>query len=70
MNSFDYTKQELDYINENARFNNRQQKIFDSLTSLSGRQKIYTIAMEMNLSERTVCREIQNIKNKINKLHK
>ena len=68
MNNFDYTKQELDYINNNARFNIRQQEIFDRLTNLSGRQKIYTIAMEMHLSERTISREIKFIKDKIKKL--
>lgn len=70
MSQFDYTKQELDYINENARFNDRQQDIFNRLTHRSGRQTIYKIAIEMNLSERTVSREIKNIKNKINKLQK
>lgn len=68
MSRFDYTQQELDYINQNARFNNRQQDIFNRLTQQSGRQKIYTIAMEMNLSERTVSREIKIIKDKISKL--
>lgn len=68
MSNFDYTRQELDYINNNAPFNNRQQEIFNRLTSRSGRQKIYTIAMEMNLSESTISREIRTIKNKINKL--
>lgn len=68
MSNFDYTRQELDYINNNALFNNRQQEIFNRLTSKSGRQKIYTIAMEMNLSESTISREIRTIKNKINKL--
>lgn len=68
MSRFDYTQQELDYINQNARFNNRQQDIFNRLTQQSGRQKIYTIAMEMNLSERTVSREIKTIKDKISKL--
>ena len=62
---YDFTKKELEYINENARFNERQQEIFDRLTDIKGRQKIVKIALEMSLSERTVSREIKNIKKKI-----
>jgi hypothetical protein len=29
---YDFTQKELDYINENARFNDRQQEIFNRLT--------------------------------------
>lgn len=65
---YDFTKKELDYINENARFNERQQEIFDRLTDIKGRQKIVKIALEMSLSERTVSREIKNIKKKILKI--
>ena len=30
--NYDFTQKELDFINENARFNNRQQNIFNRLT--------------------------------------
>lgn len=66
--NYDFTKKEIDFINENARFNDRQQEIFDRLTDRHGRQKIVKIAMEMNLSERTVSREIKSIKKKILKI--
>nr|DAJ75904.1 MAG TPA: response regulator [Caudoviricetes sp.] len=65
---YDFTQKELDYINENARFNDRQQEIFDRLTDRHGRQKIVKIAIEMCLSERTISREIKSIKKKILKL--
>ena len=65
---YDFTQKELDYINENARFNDRQQEIFDRLTDRHGRQKIVKIALEMCLSERTVSREIKSIKKKIYKI--
>jgi len=66
--NYDFTKNELDFINENARFNDRQQEIFDRLTDRHGRQKIVKIAIEMSLSERTVSREIKSIKKKIMKI--
>lgn len=66
--NYDFTKNELNFINENANFNNRQQEIFDRLTDRHGRQKIVKIAMEMCLSERTVSREIKSIKKKILKI--
>ena len=66
--NYDFTKKELEYINENARFNERQQEIFNRLTDIKGRQKIIKISMEMNISERTVSREIKNIKKKILKI--
>lgn len=65
---YDFTKQELDYINENANFNDRQQEIFNRLTDKHGRQKVIKIAMEMYISERTVEREIKEIKKKIMKI--
>lgn len=65
---FDFIQKEIDYINENARFTDRQQEIFNRLTDRRGRQKIVKIAMEMYLSERTVEREIKQIKKKIIKL--
>lgn len=66
--NYDFTKKELEYIIENARFNERQQEIFDRLTDKKGRQKIIKIAIEMGMSERTVSREIKKIKAKIIKI--
>lgn len=66
--NYDFTQKELDFINENARFNDRQQEIFDRLTDKRGRQKVVKIAMEMHLSERTIERDIKQIKHKIYKL--
>lgn len=37
--NLDFTKPEIDFINKNARFNDRQQEIFDRLTDRKGRQK-------------------------------
>ena len=68
VNKFDFTKIELDYILQNANFNDIQLRIFNRLTDKVGRQKIYQIAMEENISERTVCRIIKQIKNKIKRL--
>lgn len=65
---YDFTKKELEYIIENANFNERQQEIFERLTDRKGRQKIIRIAMEMNISERTVNRDIAKIKRKIFKI--
>lgn len=66
--TYDFTKPELNYIIENANFNDRQLEIFNRLTDRKGRQKIVKIAMEMSLSERTVNNEIKKIKAKIYKL--
>lgn len=68
VNKFDFTKIELDYILQNANFNDIQLRIFNRLTDKIGRQKIYQIAMEENISERTVSRIIKQIKNKIKRL--
>lgn len=65
---YDFIQKEIDFINENARFTDRQQEIFNRLTDKHGRQKVTKIAMEMFLSERTVAREIHNIKSKIYKI--
>ena len=61
MKTYDFVKQELDYINENANFTDRQREIFNRLTDRKGRQKIYQIAREMNICEKTVSREIAKI---------
>lgn len=68
VNKFDFTINELKFILSNANFNDIQLKVFNRLTDKHGRQKIYQIAMEENISERTVCRIIKQIKNKIKRL--
>ena len=68
VNKLDFTKFELDYILKNANFNDIQLKVFKRLTDKYGRQKIVKIAIEENMSERTVSRIIKQIKNKIKRL--
>ena len=68
VNKFDFTKFELDYILQNANFNDIQLRIFKRLTDKQGRQKIVKISIEENISERTVSRIIKQIKNKIKRL--
>ena len=68
INKLDFTKIELDYILQNANFNDIQLRIFNRLTDKFGRQKIVKIAIEENISERTVSRIIKQIKNKIKRL--
>lgn len=68
VNKLDFTKFELDYILQNANFNDIQLKVFKRLTDKYGRQKIVKIAIEENISERTVSRIIKQIKNKIKRL--
>ena len=68
VNKLDFTKFELDYILQNANFNEIQLRIFKRLTDKYGRQKIVKIAIEENISERTVSRIIKQIKNKIKRL--
>jgi len=65
---FDFTKPELNYILENANFTEEQEKIFNMLTSKYGRQTLVYISMNMNMSESTVKRRIQQIKKKILRL--
>lgn len=66
--NYDFTKFELDYINENANFNDTQQEVFNRLTDKRGRQSIVQISMEMNLSTATVNRIIKQVKKKIIKI--
>lgn len=66
--TYDFTKKELDFIINNANFTDKQKEIFDRLTDREGRQKVIKIAMEMNLSERTIYREIKKLKHKIYKI--
>ena len=65
---FDFTKQELEYILNNANFTVEQEEIFKMLTSKYGRASIVNIAIKMNMSESTVKRRIKQIKNKILRL--
>ena len=46
INKFDFTKFELDYILQNANFNDIQLRIFKRLTDKQGRQKIVKISMQ------------------------
>lgn len=62
---FDFTKKEIDYIEENANFNDNQKKIFARLTDKNGRQSITRISIEENISTATVSRLIKQIKGKI-----
>ena len=68
VNKLDFIKFELEYILQNANFNDIQLRIFKRLTDKYGRQKIVKIAIEENISERTVSRIIKQIKNKIKRL--
>lgn len=65
---FDFTRKELEYILENARFNEIQRKVFNRLTDIDGRQSIVKISIEENISTATVSRIIKQVKKKILKL--
>lgn len=65
---FDFIQSELDYILENARFNEIQRKVFNRLTDIDGRQSIVKISIEENISTATVSRIIKQIKKKILRL--
>lgn len=62
---FDFTVFELNYIINNANFNDIQLNVFKRLIDPRGRQTIVKISMEENISIRTVNRIIKQIKNKI-----
>ena len=66
--TYDFTKKELDFIIENANFNDRQLEIFNRLTNRRGRQTVVQMSIEMNVSTRTIDREIKKIKHKIYKI--
>lgn len=66
--NFDFTKKELEYILENARFNQIQRKVFNRLTDIDGRQSIVKISIEEHISTATVSRIIKQIKKKILRL--
>lgn len=65
---YDFTKAEIEYINENANFDERQQEVFDRLTARTGRQSIVQMSMEMNLSTATISRIVKQVKKKIIKI--
>lgn len=65
---FDFTREELEYILANARFNDIQRKVFSRLIDLNGRQSIVQISLGENISTATVNRIIRQIKNKILRL--
>lgn len=65
---FDFIQSELDYILENARFNEIQRKVFNRLTDIDGRQSIVKISIEEHISTSTVSRIIKQIKKKILRL--
>jgi hypothetical protein len=58
----------IDFINENANFNQEQQEVFNRLTDRRGRQSIVQISMEMNISTATTSRIIKQVKDKIIKI--
>ena len=66
--NFDFTTPELEYILENARFNDIQRKVFSRLVDLNGRQSIVQISLGENISTATTNRIIRQIKNKILRL--
>lgn len=66
--NFDFTKLELDYINEYANFNDIQQEVFNRLTDKHGRQTVVKMSIEMHLSTATINRVIKQIKKKIYKI--
>lgn len=66
--NFDFTRKELEFILENARFNEIQRKVFNRLTDIDGRQSIVKISIEEHISTATVSRIIKQIKKKILRL--
>ncbi len=65
---YDFTKAEIEFINENANFDERQQEVFNRLTDRKGRQSIVQMSMEMNLSTATISRIVKQVKKKIIKI--
>ena len=63
--NFDFTRKELEYILENANFNEIQEKVFNRLTDKKGRQTLVKISIEENISTATVSRIVKQIKKKI-----
>lgn len=67
-NKFDFVKSEIEYILENANFNQVQENVFKRLVDKKGRQSIVEISIGENISTATVSRIIKQIKNKIKRL--
>lgn len=65
---FDFTLFELNYIINNANFNDFQLEIFKRLTDRHGKQTLVKMAVETHTSEATVKRTIRQIKDKIIKM--
>lgn len=65
MSKLDFTKEEYEMLIEKCMFNEELSKILEyKIKDYS----IVQIAMKMNMSERTVCRRLKQIKNKIKKV--
>ena len=65
MNFHEFTFEEFESIKQRAMLNEELSKIFElKIKSYS----TYQIAMELNLSERTVTRRIKQLKNKIKRV--
>lgn len=62
---FDFNKQEYNHIKENLILNEEMSKILEMKIK---RYSITKIAMELNMSERTINRRIKELKRKITKL--
>ncbi len=65
LNKFDFNKSEYDYIVEQCNFTERQRQILDLRRKGS---TVLSIGFKLYLSERTISREIREIKRKICKL--
>lgn len=65
LKSLDFNKAEYEYFIENCNFTDRQKQILDLRRKGSS---IVSISLKLFLSERTVNREIKQIKNKILKV--
>ena len=65
MNFHEFTLEEFESIKQRAMLNEELSKIFElKIKSYS----TYQIAMELNLSERTITRRIKQLKNKIRRV--
>ena len=62
---FDFTKDEYEYLIDKCMFNDEQIKILEMKIK---NYSITQIAMKMNMSERTVCRRVKEIKRRIKKI--
>ena len=62
---FDYTKDEYEQLKEKLMLNEEMSKIFEMKIK---RYSIVQIAMELNMSERTVNRRVKELKKKIRRV--